>query len=98
MSSVVGGGAYSSSGYGNSGSNSGYSSGYNSKYDNHDTKKKNESKTYDYGNSLGAYGDYSYNKSTLDKYKDTKNDKSSVNDNKKEEKKPEVQVETKKPF
>ena len=75
MSSVVGGGAYSNSGYGSSnsgysgynGGNSGYggnsSGGYSSKYDHHD-KKKNESKPYDYGNSLGAYGDYSYNKST----------------------------------
>ena len=40
-------------------------------------KKKAENKTYDYGNSLGAYGDYTYNKSTLDKYKDAKNDKPS---------------------
>lgn len=47
---------------------------------------------------MGAYGDYSYNKSTLDKYKDAKNDKPSANEYKKEEKKPEVQVETKKPF
>ena len=109
MSSVVGGGAYSNSGYGSSnsgysgynGGNSGYggnsSGGYSSKYDHHD-KKKNESKPYDYGNSLGAYGDYSYNKSTLDKYKDAKNDKPATNEYKKEDKKPEVQAETKKPF
>lgn len=106
MSSVVGGGAYSNNSYGGSGyggsnsgysGNSGYGAGINNKYDNHD-KKKNESKPYDYGNSLGAYGDYSYNKSTLDKYKDAKNDKPSTNEYKKEEKKPEVQVETKKPF
>lgn len=41
MSSVVGGGAYSNSGYGNNGSNSGYGGGFSSKYDSHDNKKKN---------------------------------------------------------
>ena len=87
MANVVGGSAYSGgygsssgnyggSGYGGYGGSGNYGgSGYGgSKYE---EKKKPENKTYDYGNSLGAYGDYTYNKSTLDKYKDAKNDKPS---------------------
>lgn len=60
--------------------------------------------TYNYGNSVGHFGDYSYNKSTIDKYKDSKNEKpsnsgSSKYEEKKEENKPsEIQVDTKKPF
>ena len=35
-------------------------------------KKKKDKKedTYNYGNSVGHFGDYSYNKSTIDKYRD----------------------------
>ena len=81
MSNVIGGSAYrqnsnNSGGYGGSGYGS--NSGHNSKYDNYDNKKKNENNTYNYGNTLGAFGDYTYNKSTLDKYKDAKNDKSTT--------------------
>jgi len=89
MSNVVGGSSYGGS-YGGS---SGYGSGAygSSKYDN-DSKKKTDSNNYNYGNTVGHFGDYSYNKSTIDKYKDTKNDKPNVNTNfdggKKEEKKP----------
>ena len=76
------GGGYggSGSGYGGSGygGNSGYGGGYGSK---NEQKKKQQNKTYDYGTSLGAYGDYTYNKSTLDKYKDAKNDKPSTGEN-----------------
>lgn len=118
MSNVVGGTSYGA-GYGgsynssSSGSGSGYGSGYGSgsgsgngygssskpDYD----KKKNES--LNYGSSLGYFGDYTYNKSTLDKYKDPKNDKptatsSGSTDNKKDDKKitPPIEVEVKKPF
>jgi hypothetical protein len=100
MANVVGGSAYNNSGYGsNSASSNHYGNGLggSSKYDTYDNKKKAENKTYDYGNSLGAYGDYAYNKSTLDKYKDAKNDKPSTSD-KREDKKPEVVADTKKPF
>lgn len=80
MSNVIGGSAYrensNNGGYG--GGYSGSNSGNNSKYDNYDNKKKNENNAYNYGNSLGAFGDYAYNKSTLDKYKDAKNDKSTT--------------------
>ena len=77
-------GSYGGSGYGGSafGGNGGYGgsgnyggTGYSGSKS--EDKKKAENKTYDYGNSLGAYGDYTYNKSTLDKYKDAKNDKPS---------------------
>jgi len=79
MSNVVGGTSYGS-GYGGS---YGGSSGYGSQKA--EEKKKNDS--YNYGSGLGYFGDYTYNKSTLDKYKDAKNDKpstvGSTNDNKK---------------
>ena len=57
----------------------GYTGGYggDSKYDSYNNKnyggKPNNNKTFSGGDitgGLGAYGDYSYNKSTLDKYKD----------------------------
>ena len=83
MSNVVGGSAYSGnysnggSGYGGSGY--GGSSGYGG-YGSREEKKKNDSSsTYNYGNSVGHYGDYSYGKSTLDKYKDSKNEGTSSN-------------------
>lgn len=88
MSNVLGSGSNSGygssssgSGYGGSGSNSGYG-GYGSS----EAKKNNKNDTYNYGNAVGHFGDYNYNKSTLDKYKDPKNDKPSgnSNDNKKE--------------
>ena len=56
-------------GYGGSGG--GYSG--ESKYDSYDSKSygKNSSKADSYGlsNPFGTYGEYNYNKSTLDKYK-----------------------------
>eukprot|EP00178_Gracilaria_changii_P002212 TRINITY_DN13305_c0_g1_i2.p2 TRINITY_DN13305_c0_g1~~TRINITY_DN13305_c0_g1_i2.p2 ORF type:complete len:116 (-),score=25.80 TRINITY_DN13305_c0_g1_i2:920-1267(-) len=101
MSNVVGG----SSGYGGSGyGNSGYGNSYSGMggYGKEEKKKHDNSSTYNYGNSIGHYGDYSYGKSTLDKYKDAKNDKpsatSSSNNQKEERKQPEMNVETKKPF
>lgn len=71
MAGVVGG-SYSnqsSSGYGYGGSSSGYGNtggygGYGSK----ESKKKEET-NYNYGNTLGHFGNYSYEKSTIDKYK-----------------------------
>ncbi len=88
MSNVVGGSAYSGnyssggSGYGGSGyGGSGYggSGGYGG-YGSKEEKKKNDSSgTYNYGNSVGHYGDYSYGKSTLDKYKDSKSEGPSSN-------------------
>lgn len=107
MANVVGGTTYGSGGsgsYGGSngsggyGGNSGYGYGGSNKYEN-ENKKKNENNAYNYGTGPGAFGDYSYNKSTLDKYKDaSKTDKSTTNESRKEEKKPEIVVETKKPF
>jgi len=83
MSNVVGGNSgsydggrnnsgYGGSGYGGSGyGGSGYGGGSN--YDSYSSKNKKESSSYNYGNEgLGVYGDYTYNKSTLDKYKDKK--------------------------
>ena len=80
MSNVIGGSAYRQNSNNSGGYGSGYgsNSGHNSKYDNYDNKKKNENNTYNYGNTLGAFGDYAYNKSTLDKYKDAKNDKTTT--------------------
>ena len=79
MSNVLG----NSNNYGAGGYGGG--SSYNKSYDNHDKgnkydsydKKKASSKdnSYKYGNEgLGVYGDYTYNKSTLDKYKDKVNE------------------------
>lgn len=98
MSNVVGGSSYSSYG-----SSSGYDNYGGSRYGGaKESKKKAEtgSNSYNYGNTVGHFGDYGYNKSTIDKYRDPKNDKpsSSASETKKEEKKPEIQVETKKPF
>jgi len=89
MSGILGGNSYGSSGsnsgsgYGGNGSNNGYG-GYGSTESKKNTNNKND--TYNYGNAVGHFGDYNYNKSTLDKYKDPKNDKPSGNntDNKKE--------------
>ena len=100
MSNVVGGSYNSSSssgyGYGGSSASSGYGNvgGYGSK----EQKKKKQEPNYSYGNSVGHFGNYSYEKSTIDKYRDAKAEKQSSTDNKKEEKKPEIQVETKKSF
>ena len=82
MSNIVGGGYGSGSGgYGGSSGygGSGYDSGY-SNYGHKEEKKKknNESSSYNYGNSVGHFGDYSYSKSTIDKYRDTKNEKPSA--------------------
>lgn len=95
MSNVVGGTTYGA-GYGGSYNNNGSSSsgyggsGYgSSSYSKPDSdKKKNDS--YNYGSGLGYFGDYTYNKSTLDKYKDPKNDKpgpTNTTEPKKDEKK-----------
>lgn len=97
------GGGYggSSGGYGGSGGYGNYSGmgGYSGK---EEKKKHDSANTYNYGNSVGHYGDYSYGKSTLDKYKDAKNDKPSAGGSsttqKEEKKQPEINVETKKPF
>ena len=83
MSNVLGNGNSYGAGSGSgSGGYGGGSSGYNNKsydnydkgnkYDNYDKKKvSNKDNAYKYGNEgLGVYGDYTYNKSTLDKYKD----------------------------
>ena len=65
---------YGGSGYGGSGSGNGYSGSGN--YGNREEKKKAESNnTYNYGNTVGHFGDYTYEKSTLDKYKDPKQEK-----------------------
>jgi hypothetical protein len=87
-SSSYGNSGYGGSGNGGYGGSGSYGGNNNSGYGNskHEEKKKTENKTYDYGNSLGAYGDYAYNKSTLDKYKDAKNDKPSESN--KEERQP----------
>lgn len=74
MSGVVGG-----SGMGYGGNN--YGSFSDSKYESYDSKSygKNSSKTESYGLS-NPFGDYSYNKSTLDKYKGSDNlNKSATN-------------------
>jgi hypothetical protein len=76
MSNVVGGTSYGG-GYGgryNNNSNYGGSSGYGSGSSKAEDKRND---SYNYGNGLGYFGDYTCNKSTLDKYKDTKNDKTS---------------------
>lgn len=70
MNGVVGGVQY---GAGGSGGDSRYDS-YNSK--NYGGSKDGSNKTYGDG-GMGMYGDYNYNKSTLDKYKN--NDKQSSN-------------------
>ena len=65
----------------------GYTGGYggDSKYDSYNNKnygKSNQNKSYGNDNvgGMGAYGDYSYNKSTLDKYKNNeKNTNKSTN-------------------
>jgi len=107
MSNVVGGsgygGGYGGSGYGGSIGGSGYGGGYGGMggYGKEEKKKQDNANTYNYGNSVGHYGDYSYGKSTLDKYKDAKNDKPSTGGStsqKEEKKQPEINVETKKPF
>ena len=101
MSNVVGGTTYGG-GYGgsynssNSGSGNGGSYGSSSYSKPEGGKKKDDS--YNYGSGVGYFGDYTYNKSTLDKYKDTKNDKpgpssSSNTEAKKEEKKSQPVVE-----
>jgi len=106
MSNVVGGGygGGSGSGYGGSGSGSGYG-GYDGGYSNYghkeEKKKKNNegSSTYNYGNSVGHFGDYTYSKSNIDKYRDTKNEKPSAGSShtskaaeKEERREPEIQV------
>ena len=112
MSNVLGSGSSSNydSGYGGSsnsgyggygGSSGGYSGGGNNKYDNYGSKNNKKDSAYNYGNSgLGVYGDYTYNKSTLDKYKD-KNEEKPTNGgsgySKPEEKKPDIVVEQRKP-
>ena len=67
MSGIVGGVGYGGGGYG--GDNSKYES-FNSK---NYTSGKSSNKSYSYGQEgtggMGVYGDYNYNKSTLDKYK-----------------------------
>ena len=84
MSNVLGSGSSSNydSGYGGSSSygGSGYG-GQGSRYDNYGSSKnsKNSKKdsAYNYGSAgLGVYGDYTYDKSTLDKYKDKYEEKS----------------------
>jgi hypothetical protein len=78
MSNVLGNnnnyGAGGYSGYG--GSNKSYDNyDKGNKYDSYDKKKTNKDNAYKYGNEgLGVYGDYAYNKSTLDKYKDKNNE------------------------
>lgn len=66
----------------------GYSGGYggDSKYDSYNSKnyggKSSQNKSYGNDNvgGMGVYGDYSYNKSTLDKYKNNeKNPNKSTN-------------------
>ncbi len=93
MSNIVGGSSYN--GGGGSGGNSGYG-GYDnyggSKYGQSKKKEKTDANNaYNYGNTVGHFGDYTYGKSTIDKYKDPKNDKpasGSTDQGKKEEKKP----------
>ena len=91
MSNVVGGSAYGGGGgyggnsgyggsYGGSGGSGGYG-GYNGgggygSYGSEKKKEKSKNDTYNYGNSVGHFGDYTYSKSTIDKYKDSKNEKS----------------------
>lgn len=75
MSSVVGGNTYGSYSGGGHGSYGGYGSGGDGRYESFNNKTydgKTGGTSYgggsDYG-GLGVYGDYSYGKSTLDKYK-----------------------------
>jgi hypothetical protein len=105
MSNVVGGGA--PAGYGGPSSYGGSGSGYDnyggSKYGESKKKSHETANTYNYGNTVGHFGDYGVNRSAIDKYRDPKNEKPSTTggytaDTKKEEKRPEIQVETKKPF
>lgn len=56
-----GAGGYNGGGYSGSGSNEG-------KYGSYNNKSYSEKTGQDYG-GLGVYGDYSTNRSTLDKYK-----------------------------
>ena len=69
MAGVVG-----SKGYGGYGGSSGWDSG-NTKYESYNHKNyTGPTAGSDYGrDGMGVYGDYNYNKSTLDKYKDGKN-------------------------
>mgnify|MGYP006870837868 CR=1 FL=1 len=69
MAGVVG-----SKGYGGYGGSNGWESG-GAKYESYNNKNYGGPSTVaDYGrDGMGVYGDYSYNKSTLDKYKDGKN-------------------------
>lgn len=68
MAGVTGGVSYGKQGYGGGGV-----------YDSYNNKNMGEKRGYNYGSSdqgnggLGVYGDYSYGKSTLDKYKNQKN-------------------------
>jgi hypothetical protein len=90
MSNVVGGTSYGS-GYGgsyNNNSSYGGSNGYGSNsYGSSKAEEKKKNDSYNYGSGPGYFGDYTYSKSTLDKYKDPKNDKPSTagssNDSKK---------------
>ena len=87
MSNVVGGTSYGS-GYGgsyNNNSSYGGSNGYGgssgnggSGYGSQKAEEKKKNDFYNYGSGLGYFGDYTYTKSTLDKYKDPKNDKPST--------------------
>lgn len=64
MSGIIGGNNYGGHSYNDSGSMGG-------KYGSIDNKTQSTTGTYGGEGGLGAYGDYNYNKSTLDKYKDT---------------------------
>jgi len=64
MSGVIGGNTYGGFGANNQKSNA--------KYGSIDNRTVGTTGNSSYGDGLGTYGDYNYNKSTLDKYKDTK--------------------------
>lgn len=74
MSNVVGGTSYGA-GYGGSYNNNSNYSGYGSSYGSSKPESEKKNDSYNYGSSVGYFGDYTYNKSTLDKYKDAKNDR-----------------------
>lgn len=74
MSNVVGGNSYGA-GYGGSYNNNSNYSGHSSSYGSSKTDSEKKNDSYNYGSGLGYFGDYNYNKSTLDKYKDAKGDR-----------------------